>query len=796
MKKTFTLILCLFFTIGYAQELKTKALFSPESKELSDLSFLQEELRDKNLVMLGEITHMYGNIFEMKARIIEYLHQELGYTTIAMESSMYDIWKMNKNKFDKDEFNNVIWGVWSATSEFQRLVTYIEKNNLKVIGFDSQVNNTAVFVEDFFDYCEDHKIELRLDEDDLGIMIEGILENIKVEEDDISYVAYEREIKRILKQIESFERNETNYYWKQFIKSLLASSQDAYYNKEEILTTDFGNKNDNIRDKQMADNLLSYIKRNPAEKIVCWADNIHIINDNSSIQKPVAKEFVSMGTHIKNELKDKVYSLATIHANDSLFDFQTRKWHPSPIKKNSFEYELSEKNAPYLFVSSAQNAMESIRETRLLNFIDFTTARLDQLHDGYIFLKKATLPKQELDKMTSVNKKNDLGRKIKQINVGENIVFKGQIMDKETNAPIPFATLILKNEEIYRVADENGFFKLSINKSKVKKAIIEISSLGFNTHTIAIEELKDKVYLKPKFEELEEVVITGFLTPKAVLKKAIAQKKENHPVEPFNFFRYGKVLINKDDTTALDLELITKDYDDGYLSPFIITQRVEQIKWNKNNLQNKFKYSSDFFSYRQNAIRYANILHKRKYKKFGLKFIKSNNPEEEHLYIISFTTERNKWNYTNRGYPTKYSGSVYIDKESFAIVKVVEHWETTLKREEIEKYFKGYSGYENINQRTIKEENVCYYATINDDGKYYATRYFNRRYNETTTTKNKKIYTVFELDSRLFDFETKDVEEIEYEWREKDQTVLDRVDYDESFWNTFYAKKINNFEGK
>lgn len=792
MKIIFTLISCLFLTIAQSQELNTIELLPSESKEYKDLVFLKNELQGKQLVMLGEQTHMYGNIFEMKARVLEYLHQELGFTTIAMESSMYDLWKINKNGFNPKEFNNAIWGVWSSTLEFQRVVNYIEKNNLKVIGFDSQVNNASQFVEDFYDYLESQNITLKLDEDDLGIIIEGVLENVTVEEDDIKYKVYEKELNRIIKQIENLDSNENNYYWKQFTKSLLASSQDAYYNKKEILTTDFGNENDNIRDKQMADNLLSYIKRNPNEKIICWADNVHIINDNSSISKPIAKDFISMGSYIHQDLKEKSYSLATIHANDSLLDLETKKWHSTPIKINSFEYQLNNLNKPYLFVTSNQKEIQSLKETRLLNFVDFTNARLDQLHDGYIFFQKATLPKLETikDSTTVSNKQIALGKKIEQIEIGENVILKGQLLNEENNEPIPFATLILKKEEIYRVADENGFYELPIKKTILENATIAISSMGFETKTISLKELNDKTYLKSRFEELDEVIITGYLSPKTVLKKAISNKKLNHPTEPFNFYRYGNVLVNKNDITELDLELITKDHDDGYLSPFVITQRVEQIKWNKNTNPKSYKYSSQFFSYRQNAIRYANILHKRKYKKFKLNFVKSDNPIEDETYIIAFETERNKWNYTNRGYPTKYTGRVYVNKDDFAIVKVIEIWETTLEKEEIEKHFKGYENYKDIVETTIKEENICIYSQINDTKKYYATQYFNRSYNESINKENKRNRTIIELDSYLFDFELKEVEDIEYEWREKKQTVLNRVKYNEDFWNSFYEREI------
>ena len=671
-------------------------------------------------------------------------------------------------------------------------MNYIEKNNLKVIGFDSQVNNTSKFVEDFFDYCEAQDIKIKLDEDDMGIIMEAILESVIVEEDDIKFPVYEKELKRIIQQMEKLDSSETNYYWKQFTKSLLACSQDAYYNKKEILTTDFGNKNLNIRDKQMADNLLSYINRNPKEKIIVWADNIHIINDNSSVKKPIAKEFVSMGTHIKKVLKEKAYSLATIHANDSLYDYGVKKWVSTPVQSNSFEDELSKLNKPYLFVTSNQEAMTSTKDTRILDYIDFTPMRLDQLYDGYIFIQNATLPKDKFESIENSKNISNLESKSELIEVGETVLIKGQILDQVNNAPIPFATLILKKEEIYRVADENGFFALSVKKTMMETASVEISSIGYESKTILLSDLKDKIYLKDQFEELEEVVVTGYLSPKTILKKAVTKKKFNHPVDPFNFYRYGKILINRNDTTSLDFELITKDYDTGYLSPFVISQRVEQIKWNKNISPKQYELAADFFSFRQNAIQYANILHKRKYKKFKLNFVKSDNPKDDGLYIIAFQTERNKWNYTNKSYPTEYSGRLYINKENFAIVKVVENWETNLNEEEINKYFKNFNSYKGKVETTIKEENICIYSDVVNDGKYYATEYFSRRYTETLDKDNNRNSSLLETESYMYDFKVKDVEEIKYwQYDNREENSLFRVEYGESFWDLFYKRRMS-----
>ena len=159
MKILFTILLCFILNFVSAQDLKTIELLPPESKELTDLSFLKQELEAKQVVMLGEQTHEYGNIFEMKARLVEYLHKELVFTTFAMESPMYEIWKMNQKGFTKEHFNEAVFSVWSETSEFQRLVNYLDENKIKEIGFDYQINDTASFTDDRSQYCHKQKIK-------------------------------------------------------------------------------------------------------------------------------------------------------------------------------------------------------------------------------------------------------------------------------------------------------------------------------------------------------------------------------------------------------------------------------------------------------------------------------------------------------------------------------------------------------------------------------------------------------------------------------------------------------------
>lgn len=783
MKKHYFFAFLLVANFAIAQKLKIHKLLPPESKEYSDLDFLKQELAGKGIVMLGEQTHAYGNIFEMKIRIIEYLHQNLGFNTIAIESPFYDIYEMNKKGFSKKEFNKAIFGVWSNTPEFQRLVDYIEANNLKVIGFDSQITNAKQFVDDFYTYCTLKKININLNKNDLGIIMEALIDNVMYDNTDIKYEDYEMELKKVIASIKSLKSTDENYHWLQFAKSLLATSKDAYYNKEDILTADFGNENYNFRDAQMADNLLSYIKRNTNEKIVVWADNIHVINSMETITKPVLKEFIPMGSHVKKELKEKVYSLATIHANDSLYS--KSKWYKTPILKGSFEDKLKSLNIPYLFVSANQKEMMQPQKHRLLHYTDFTESRLDKLHDGYVFLRNATEPKNEYiasGKDTIIAILNNDSRKEKVT------VFKGKIIDKTTKEVIPYTNLIVKKQQIYRIADENGNYKLPVISNR---DIVTISSMGYETKHIPIKDLSKKIYLTPSFEALNEVVIKAKVAPKVVLSNAVKAISKNHPTTHFNSKRYIHNLVNIDGETILDYELIAKQYDLGYRQDYTSTRNFEKVRWNIDKRSKNKKAWAAKGGFRENAIQYGNIFHKRKHKKFEVSYVKSTNPKDEDYYILSFKVNRNKWNYTNRVYPTTYSGKIYIKKDTYAIVKILESWETTLDKKDIDKY-KGWLGEQVIKngykQIRIKEENINDYSNV-IDGKHYIKTMFKRTYSEALNKKDELEISVTESTSEFTDIETKKVEEIAYVFRQNISKILNNLKKDDAFWKAFDAKR-------
>ena len=86
---------------------------------------------------------------------------------------------------------------------------------------------------------------------------------------------------------------------------------------------------------------------------------------------------------------------------------------------------------------------------------------------------------------------------------------RGSIVDGETNLPIPFATVMIKETERAVAADANGKFLL--DKLCEKEFTLVCSSLGYKsiTHHHDVHHEQPVIYMAPDATELESVVVEG-----------------------------------------------------------------------------------------------------------------------------------------------------------------------------------------------------------------------------------------------------------------------------------------------
>jgi erythromycin esterase-like protein len=615
MKKTFTLFLLFFSFVFFSQNTISKSIILSEPPISNDFSFLKEELKDVQIVMLGEISHFDGNIFEAKTEIIKYLVENMGFNVIAFESGIYDLWKaqneISRGANCKQVFRNSLFSMWGKRKEFQSFITFFETNKakLKLFGFDHQITSTDGILNlsnDLFSYSKQINHNIKLNKEDFSLLLESISNSGMFDESDISYLIFSSELNKLKQKVIHQKNSEEKFYWSQIINGLLTLGEDAF-TRQNFTSTFNCTSIDNIRDKQMAENLLAYTKQNPEAKIICWGANQHFANNLKSVKAPIIKDFMPMGTYIKTALEDKMYSLAAVTANDSIF--LQNKWYHTPIKEYSFEDVLKKQfKNNHVFISAKHIETNNIKENRLFSPIAFIEGELSDFHDGYLYFPKTSL--------STIDEYEDL---------------------------------------IHNVTNK----KEIVNDKKEKYINLDINQ-------------------KPNETLIEEVVVYSKNTPYQILKKAIGSLDKNYPNKGFSSDLKTNILIKVADTTCVDADVLAQQYDLGYVNrEFRNTKKVLETKWkvSKNFQTESFKeYHGLIYN---SPIQYAPLLKDNKFKKFLLNIEGTTKINNEEVIVIKFSSPRNHSTFTRRVYLSVYSGYIYINKSDNAIVKIIENWEVT-----------------------------------------------------------------------------------------------------------------------
>jgi len=85
-----------------------------------------------------------------------------------------------------------------------------------------------------------------------------------------------------------------------------------------------------------------------------------------------------------------------------------------------------------------------------------------------------------------------------------NAQIKATITSSNDNTPIPYVNIWIENENVGATSNTDGFFEITADTTNKN---IVFSALGFETLTIPVNEIKDKVILINSAEELDEVLL-------------------------------------------------------------------------------------------------------------------------------------------------------------------------------------------------------------------------------------------------------------------------------------------------
>ncbi|WP_217581849.1 erythromycin esterase family protein [Lysinibacillus sp. GbtcB16] len=336
------------------------------SNKFEDLAMLKPLLHDKRIVFLGESSHGVAQFNLAKTRLIQFLHQEMGYNVLAFESGLGDV--MNaQGKIDKQAalqtMKDAIFGVW-WTKETLPLFEYAKTTQatekpLVLAGFDIQQQGAFTngdwlqnpqLAQQFSD-AEKQLAEWSSSKDLKGYQKEKtaiinvykqVKAQVQTKEKELQK-AYPNEL-QIVKLMERTLADRirlADEYVELTIQSTIEMEQNKY---ESFLTTM------EWRDQAMMENLLWLAEEvYPTEKFIVWAHNDHIRKAQSDVMgSPYPVKL--MGDRLPDIYKKYSYVLGLYMTSGETANNMGETMPVLPPIKGSIEDIVSSANQPYTFI--------------------------------------------------------------------------------------------------------------------------------------------------------------------------------------------------------------------------------------------------------------------------------------------------------------------------------------------------------------------------------------------------------------------------------------------------------------
>ena len=334
------------------------------NNDFEDLAPLEEILKDKKIIGVGEATHGTKEFSQMKHRMFEFLVEKMGYRLFAIEDDFGICEEINKYVLYGDgngenliKLLNIQW----QTKEVENIIGWIRdynenpnhKEKIKFYGID--LLNQSYDVVNILSYLE--KVDKNIFTKATSLL-SGI-DILKVENSSTpsNIKLYKNNVEQLTKL---FSENRINFIEKtsenEYTLALMnLTNLNQFVNYMGFLDNPL--KLFKLRDDYMAKNIssiLDYEKNFGNDKIMIWTHNTH-----------VSKHFynmISMGENLKNIFVDDYYAIgfefyngSFLSANfDSIYKTTSNSFAKNDVeslpKKGSFADVLKNTDIPIGFI--------------------------------------------------------------------------------------------------------------------------------------------------------------------------------------------------------------------------------------------------------------------------------------------------------------------------------------------------------------------------------------------------------------------------------------------------------------
>lgn len=308
-----------------------------EGNDFSDLAFLKTKLQDVRLVQLGESSHGAAEFYQLKSRLVQFLHAEMGFDVLIIEGGFGDInlaWLNQEDQDAKGLMYNSVFGNFRC-EEMLPLFEYAKKEAkgsrpLALAGPDCQ--SSANYFNNFLiDFLRPYNTELSRDVE-YNFMNTSLLYGLL--QDSTQLLPAIRNNERIIYQVFDFlENNETrirqDFPQKPLLATFIRRTLENYLEYWSLSYSAMRQQQQFfLRDRIMAENLMWLADvAYPNKKIVYWAHNAHIGTENNSVDAS-GKPLKMQGDYIVERFGKQVYNIGLYAAAGEMYRHWLRDVQP------------------------------------------------------------------------------------------------------------------------------------------------------------------------------------------------------------------------------------------------------------------------------------------------------------------------------------------------------------------------------------------------------------------------------------------------------------------------------------
>lgn len=262
-----------------------------EQDDFEDLEAIEQYIGDASIVLLGEQSHGDATTFEAKARLVKFLHQEMGFEVLAFESGLYDmarVWQDIKGgQATAEAAKNKMFYMYSFSDQLQPLFKYIDEHvdtedELVLAGFDGQhsgayaINETVSGLADFIGEDSIQLLPAEAVAKFTEITTQLVSFTLEVSDDTAEHAFYLDAIEQLRQLVaQTPDKGDAHTQQAEFWKLYLDNLEKQY--KAWRIHGRWSNEGISLREEQMALNLTwLHQKAYSGKKIIVWGHNSHV----------------------------------------------------------------------------------------------------------------------------------------------------------------------------------------------------------------------------------------------------------------------------------------------------------------------------------------------------------------------------------------------------------------------------------------------------------------------------------------------------------------------------------------